>query len=115
MAEWLVKADNPSIVTAKLGRNPEAVEELVRLAELLAVPVTDRGRLDCLNFPTTHPLYNVGPATNEADVLLIMESPVPFTAPGKRPGLTQKLPGWTLTPSSRDTRPWSSEPTCGFR
>ena len=91
VAEWLVKANNPCIVTAKLGRNPDAVKELVRLAELLAVPVTDRGRLDCLNFPTTHPLYNVGPATNEADVILIMESPVPFNAPGEAPSPDAKI------------------------
>jgi len=91
IAQWLVKADNPSIITAKLGRNPQAVEELVRLAELLAVPVTDRGRLDCLNFPTNHPLYNVGPPPNEADVLLIMEAPVPFTGPEEAPKPETKI------------------------
>ena len=57
VAEWLVKAQNPCIYTSKSGRNPESVEDLVRLAELLALPVMDTGRIDSLSFPNTHPLY----------------------------------------------------------
>src|SRR5687768_113474 len=41
IAEWLVKAENPCVFASKAGRNPESVAELVRLAELLALPVTD--------------------------------------------------------------------------
>ena len=47
-AQWLLDADNPCIYTAKSGRNPESVEALVRLAELLALPVMDTARLDRL-------------------------------------------------------------------
>ena len=38
VAQWLIKADNPAISAGRSGRNPESVEELVRLAELLALP-----------------------------------------------------------------------------
>ena len=40
-AEWLIKANNPLLCLAKSGRNPESVEHVVRLAELLALPVAE--------------------------------------------------------------------------
>jgi acetolactate synthase-1/2/3 large subunit len=89
VAQWLIKADNPCVLTASSGRNPDSVEELVRLAELLALPVQEVGRsADQLNFPTTHPLYGVGPNPQDADMLLIMETPVPYIPPtgNPRPG-----------------------------
>lgn len=91
VAQWLIEADNPCIYTAKSGRNPESVEELVRLAELLAVPVMDTGRLDRLNFPTTHPLYGTGPAVKDADVVVVIESPAPFMPPRNAPGPEAKV------------------------
>ena len=77
-AEWLIKADNPLLCLAKSGRNPESVEHVVRLAELLALPVAE-GHTDRLNFPTTHPLFGTGPAPRDADALLVMESPIPYS------------------------------------
>lgn len=85
VAEWLIKAETPGIFLGKSGRNPESVEELVRLAELLAVPVADVGRFDRMNFPTTHPLFGTGPAPREADALLIFENPSPFMPPREAP------------------------------
>ncbi|MCZ6892313.1 MAG: thiamine pyrophosphate-requiring protein [Chloroflexi bacterium] len=80
-AEWLIKADNPCIYVAKSGRHPEAVDALVRLAELLALPVMET-QTDKMNFPTTHPLYGTGPAAKDSDVLLVIESPAAFV-PGR--------------------------------
>ena len=77
-AEWLIKADNPLLCLAKSGRNPETVEHVVRLAELLALPVNEN-HTDRLNFPTTHPLFGTGPAAKDADAILVMESPIPFS------------------------------------
>jgi acetolactate synthase-1/2/3 large subunit len=54
------------------------VEHVVRLAELLALPVAE-GHTDRLNFPTTHPLFGTGPAPKDADALLVMESPIPYS------------------------------------
>ena len=87
-AEWLIEARNPAIYVGTAGRNPEAVAEIVRLAELLALPVMDSERFDRLNFPTTHALYGTGPAPKDADTLLILEGLVPYLPPlgAPRPG-----------------------------
>jgi thiamine pyrophosphate-dependent acetolactate synthase large subunit-like protein len=42
-AELLVLAERPVVIADYLGRNPKSVEALVQLAELLALPVLDRG------------------------------------------------------------------------
>ena len=81
VAEWLIKANNPCIYVAKSGRNPESVDALVRLAELLALPVMET-QTDKMNFPTTHPLYGTGPSAKDADALLVIESPAAFV-PGR--------------------------------
>jgi acetolactate synthase-1/2/3 large subunit len=91
VAEWLVKADNPAIYPGKSGRNPEAVEALVQLAELLALPVVGGGRMDRLNFPTTHALYDTGPEPKDADVLLVLENPAPWMPPRQAPRPTAKI------------------------
>lgn len=80
VAEWLVRADNPVIYCGRSGRRPESVEALVRLAELLAVPVMENGS-DRMNFPRTHYLFGTGPAVGEADALLIIESLTAYTPP----------------------------------
>jgi acetolactate synthase-1/2/3 large subunit len=64
---------------------------LVRLAELLALPVMDTDRVDRLNFPTTHPLYGTGPEPKDADVLLVLENPVPFLPPQESPRAESKI------------------------
>lgn len=84
-AQWLIEARNPCIYAATAGRNPEAVAEILRLAELLALPVVDTDRLDRLNFPTTHPLYGTGPEIKDADALLMLEVIVPYITPAAAP------------------------------
>ncbi len=85
VAKWLVEANNPCIYTAQSGRNPESMAELVRLAELLALPVMDTRQCQSLNFPTTHPLYGTGPEPKDADVVVVIESPVPWIPPRHSP------------------------------
>jgi acetolactate synthase I/II/III large subunit len=87
-AQWLIEARNPCIYAGTAGRNPESVAEIVRLAELLALPVMDSPRVDRLNFPTTHALYDTGPDVKDADVLLMLEALVPYISPtaAPRPG-----------------------------
>jgi acetolactate synthase-1/2/3 large subunit len=77
IARWLIEAENPCVLPGRPGRNPEAVEALVRLAELLALPVMAL-RGERLNFPTTHPLYGTGPVAKDADALLVLETPIPW-------------------------------------
>ena len=89
-AEWLVKANNPVICLAKSGRHPGSVEALVRLAELLGLPVRET-QTDKMNFPNTHPLYGTGPDVKDADVVLVAESPAPFTPGRSAPSADAKI------------------------
>ncbi|MBI2089399.1 MAG: thiamine pyrophosphate-binding protein [Deltaproteobacteria bacterium] len=73
-AELLVGARSPLIVADLLGRHPKSVAALIELAELLAVPVIDKGNR--FNFPTTHPLDVTGAAQEllqRADVILALD------------------------------------------
>jgi acetolactate synthase-1/2/3 large subunit len=84
VAQWLIEAENPCIYINRNGRNPESVEALVRLAELLAVPVMENGSAR-LNFPRAHYLYGTGPQPTQADTLLIVESLTAYTPPNLPP------------------------------
>jgi len=73
-AELLVNAQAPLIIADTLGRNPKTVPALIALAELLAVPVVDKGAR--FNFPTTHPLDATDGAREllkKADVILALD------------------------------------------
>jgi acetolactate synthase-1/2/3 large subunit len=98
IATWLVQADNPVIYTTRAGRDPDAVTELVRLAELLAIPVMESGSADRLNFPMTHWAYGTGPAAKDADVVLVMEDIVPFTPGRDSPGPEVKIAWVAIDP-----------------
>lgn len=79
LAQWLIEAEAPLTITSQLGRHPEAVGELVALAELLGLPVVDaRGPV---NFPSSHPLFlgsDLRPALASADVVLLLDVDVPW-------------------------------------
>src|SRR5262249_26812152 len=88
----LLLAQRPLVVTSYLGRNPQAVEELVRLCERLAV-----GTLESVpnytNFPTDNPLYQGNQwnepiqnrALEEADFILAIDSDVPWIPTVNKP------------------------------
>jgi acetolactate synthase-1/2/3 large subunit len=61
------------------------VADIVRLAELLALPVMDSDRLDRLNFPTTHALFGTGPEIKDSDAILMLEALVPYISPSAAP------------------------------
>src|ERR1044071_5806437 len=107
-AEWLIAAESPLIVTKYLGRNPEAVQSLIELAELLAIPVVQQ--LSYVNFPTDHPL-NLGIQTTKnvrgADALFFIDTDVPWEPPNRnvlregvkiihleRDPMFTAIPGW---------------------
>ena len=87
IARWLVKSSNPLVIAERMGRDPQAVAELVRLAELLALPVMETRQADRLNFPMTHDLYDTGPQVRDADAVLVMDSVSPYL-----PGLDSPKP-----------------------
>jgi thiamine pyrophosphate-dependent acetolactate synthase large subunit-like protein len=73
-AEILVNARAPIIIADTLGRNPTSVAALIELAELLALPVVDKGAR--FNFPTSHPLDATDGARDllkRADVVLALD------------------------------------------
>ena len=107
-AEWLIASESPLIVTKYLGRNPEAVAQLIDLAESLAIPVVQQ--LSYVNFPTDHPL-NLGVQTvkyvRRADLLFFIDTDVPWEPPSRevlrdgvkiihleRDPMFTAIPGW---------------------
>jgi acetolactate synthase-1/2/3 large subunit len=88
----LLKAENPMIVTSYLGRKQDAVEELVKLADKLAIPVLESVP-QTMNFPGNHPMH-VGYQWNEdrqhtmleeADFILAIDSDVPWIPTKNKP------------------------------
>lgn len=119
LAEALLKAKKPLVVTSYLGRNTEAVGELVKLSERLAIPVLESVPY-YMNFPADHPLH-VGyqwnaPIQNEiladADLVLVLDSDIPWIPFKNKPAkdckvfyididpLKENIPLWYI-PSER--------------
>lgn len=70
-ARLLAQAERPVILADYMGRNPESMNYLVELADLLSVPVIDRGARH--NFPNTHPCDLTGrekELVEKADVIM---------------------------------------------
>ena len=86
-AAMLAGARNPIIITKALGRDPNAVPVLVRLAETLGAPVFDQFNT-YVNFPQDHALhggFEAAPYLTEADAILVIESDVPWFPQMNRP------------------------------
>src|SRR4051812_43382188 len=72
LAQRLVDAERPVVVTGYAGRDPAAFGQLVELAELLAAGVIDTGWR--LSFPNRHPLCVTGSdALEDADCVLFVD------------------------------------------
>jgi len=92
LLEAFAKAERPLVVTSYLGRNVQAVGELVRLCEALGIGVLESVP-NAMNFPHDHPLYRGNqwnePRQNvalaEADCILVIDSDVPWIPTISRP------------------------------
>jgi acetolactate synthase-1/2/3 large subunit len=76
----LSSAKKPIAIVRSLGRDPKGVKPLVELAEILAMPIVEQWHTH-LNFPQSHPLhagYDPTPYLKEADVIMAIESDVPW-------------------------------------
>jgi acetolactate synthase-1/2/3 large subunit len=96
-----------------LGRNPAAVAELVRLADRIGVGVLESVPT-YLNFPTDHPCY-VGqqgnehlqnPALAEADLVVVLDSDVPWIPLFNKPSDSAKICHIDIDPLKERTPLW---------
>src|SRR6185369_4445140 len=78
--EVLRGAVNPVIITGRLGSDPTAVNAMVSFAEALVAPVVTPAS-PFVSFPNTHDFHlgvNTGPYVKDADVIVVVESDVPW-------------------------------------
>ncbi|MDH4063975.1 MAG: thiamine pyrophosphate-binding protein [Acidobacteriota bacterium] len=79
LAQMLVAAENPRIITGRPARTPQGLARLVELAELLQAPVQDMRFPMRMNFPSRHPLkMGAGVPVSDADLVLGLEQPELF-------------------------------------
>ena len=87
-AAWLLAgARRPLLITRSAGRDPAAVAPLVRLAEVLGMPVFESGPTH-MNFPVSHELHQGGDIVEvleTADVIVVVEADVPWQPKRARP------------------------------
>jgi acetolactate synthase-1/2/3 large subunit len=86
VSEMLLGARNPLILTGDPGRHPASVAPLASLAEALGAPVvTARFRV---NFPSSNPMFagfSPMPFLQDADVILVIDSDVPYSPTQTKP------------------------------
>jgi acetolactate synthase-1/2/3 large subunit len=122
IADDLLAAKRPLVVTSYLGRRPEAVAELVRLCEKLSIGVLESAP-SAFNFPTTHPLHQGNqwtpakqhPALAEADVVLVLDSDVPWVPLVSRPSDHAKIIHIDLDPLKEQMPVWYIRAAHTFR
>ena len=88
IAEVLAGARCPLIITARAGREPEAVARLARLTEDWAWPVVEF-RPRYLNLPHSHPMhvgFEVQDWLDEADAIVVLDCDVPWIPSQGQPG-----------------------------
>jgi acetolactate synthase-1/2/3 large subunit len=86
-AQILAGAAHPLIITKAVGRDPIAIPAMVALAEALGAPVVEQFHTH-LNFPQDHPLhggFDATPYFGRADVIVVVESDVPWFPSGSHP------------------------------
>jgi acetolactate synthase-1/2/3 large subunit len=87
-AEWIAAARNPLVITGQLGRDPHEAVLLTRLAERFALPVVP---FNPRHFAISgnHPMFQgaaPGSLLTEADLILVLESDVPWIPSLASPG-----------------------------
>ncbi|MGE0037464.1 MAG: thiamine pyrophosphate-requiring protein [Xanthobacteraceae bacterium] len=78
LAARLIQSNNPHIVVSRSGRNPATVPALVRLAELLGAPIAQSGKRSYHCFPMTHPLFQGFTDLSGADLVLALDTDIPW-------------------------------------
>lgn len=113
LADDLRRAHRPLVVTSYLGRNHGAVTELVNLARKLGIGVLESVP-NYMNFPADHSLYlgNQGnepvqnPALADADVVLVIDSDVPWIPKVNRPAEGARIYHIDIDPLKEEMPVW---------
>jgi acetolactate synthase-1/2/3 large subunit len=93
VAQLLLNAETPLIITSRLGRRASAVSGLVKFAELLAIPVVEAPKY-FMNFPTENSLhigYDPQPYLEKADIVLLIDSDIPWIPKNTKPREDAKI------------------------
>jgi acetolactate synthase-1/2/3 large subunit len=104
-------AERPLVITRTLGRNPAAVASLVALAELFALPVVEHPNPAYVNFPNNHSFhlgYDPAPYLEDADVIVVIDTDVPWMPHLRSPGAGAKVVHLGVNPI------YDRYPTWGF-
>ncbi len=88
MADQIIGAKNPVVLTEAAGKEVETYEALVRLCELLALPLIEKPSALFANFPKDHPLHqghDIKQYWDDMDLALVIRTRVPWYPPSERP------------------------------
>lgn len=82
LAKELYHAEQPLIITSYLGRNPDAVNELVGLCDRMAVPVVEVNPY-YVNFPADHPMHlgyrnQLNELVEKSDLIMVIDCDLPW-------------------------------------
>jgi acetolactate synthase-1/2/3 large subunit len=93
LAGWIGEAKRPLVIASNVGRHPGEAEALARLAERFKLPVAvHTPRFLCL--PTDHPMhmgFDPAPFLAESDLVIVVESDVPWMPSVKAPSPTARI------------------------
>lgn len=92
-ARLLAKAEHPLLLATAAGRTERAFETLSALAREFALPVV-QAELRDLNIATDHPMhlgFNSIPLLARADVIVTLDSPIPWTPVYAAPNVKAKV------------------------
>jgi acetolactate synthase-1/2/3 large subunit len=99
-APLLAKAKRPLIVTANAGRDSAVFAALAQFADRFAIPVVQH-RPRYLSLPSSHPMnlgFNPAPLVPKVDLILVLESDVPWLPSQAAPGRECKVVQCGLDP-----------------
>lgn len=121
IVDELVRAERPLLITSYLGRNARAVAELVRFCHALGIGVLESVP-NYMNYPHDDELY-VGnrwnhpwqsPALAEADVILVIDSDVPWIPTVSRPSRSARILHIDVDPLKESMPLWYIEAHASF-
>ena len=118
----LLAARRPLIVTSYLGRNERAVEELVSLCRRLAIGVLESVP-NYVNLPADDPMYQgnqwnesrQSPVLGEADLILLLDSDVPWIPLVNKPQAGCKIYHIDVDPLKEQMPLWQVSAKRAFR